>query len=97
MKGGDRNGKARRRTILKRKSLERIIFEKAEPVLQKIEDKPEPAAFDFSESYSTMEVREKYNISESALRDLIIKHKIPKLRKGWFAFVPKNIIDKLLT
>ncbi len=53
--------------------------------------------FSLSECYSTAEVREKYNISESALRVLIINHKIPKLRKGWYAYVPQKLIDSLLS
>lgn len=48
-----------------------------------------------SSYYSTQEVREKYGVSESALRQLIIKHEIPKYRRGWFAYVPKSVIDKL--
>ena len=51
---------------------------------------------DMSQWYSTEEVRQKYGISESGLRNLIIKHSIPKFRKGWYAYIPKAIIQKLL-
>ncbi len=50
-----------------------------------------------SECYSNIQIREKYCISESALRNIIIKHKIAKIKKGWFAYVPKTEIDKLLS
>lgn len=55
------------------------------------------AEISISECYSTEQVRGKFGISESGLRLLIIKHKIPKIKKGWYAYVPKSIIDKLLS
>jgi excisionase family DNA binding protein len=58
---------------------------------------PDQKQFDILECYTTEQVRGKYNISESGLRGLIIKHNIPKFRKGWFAYVPKTVIDKLLS
>jgi len=51
---------------------------------------------DFSECYTTKEVREKYGISDKALWELIKRNKIPKMKKGWFAYVPKKAIDEIL-
>jgi len=86
-------GKAGSRTIIRRSDLDKL-FDKPQPIPEK---EPEPLQYDISECYTTEQVRNKYSISESGLRLLIIKHKIPKVRKGWYAYVPKTLIDKLLS
>jgi hypothetical protein len=65
---------------------------------------PSPAAksneiFEFVEGdwYNLAEVQDKYGISLGGLNVLIKRNNIPKIRKGWFAYVPKRIIDKILT
>lgn len=52
--------------------------------------------FDIIECYTINEVLQKYSISETALQNLIKREGIPKIKKGWYAYVPKSIIDKLL-
>jgi excisionase family DNA binding protein len=81
-------------TRVKRSEIDKL-FEQPQPL--NVTPQPEQKQFDISECYTTEQVRGKYNISESGLRGLIIKHKIPKFRKGWYAYVPKTIIDKLLS
>ncbi len=49
----------------------------------------------FKDQYTTKEVREKYKLSEGALQTLLIRNNIQKSRKGWFAYVPKEPIDKI--
>lgn len=83
-------------TRVKRSDIDKL-FEQPQTVTPQPEKQPEQKQFDISECYSTEQVREKYKISESGLRGLIIKHNIPKFRKGWFAYVPKTVIDKLLS
>jgi excisionase family DNA binding protein len=58
---------------------------------------PEQQHYDISECYNLTEVLDKYSISETTLQNLIKRHEIPKIKKGWFAYVPKTIIDKLLS
>ncbi|MCF8465128.1 MAG: helix-turn-helix domain-containing protein [Flavobacteriales bacterium] len=58
---------------------------------------PEPQHFDISECYHLAEVQGKFGISETALHNLIKRNDIPKMKKGWFAYVPKTAIDKLLS
>ena len=79
-------------TRVKRSEIDKL-FEQP----QSVTPQPEQMQFDIAECYTTEQVRGKYNISESGLRGLIIKHNIPKFRKGWFAYVPKTVIDKLLS
>ncbi len=52
---------------------------------------------DISDCYNLSEVQDKYGISETALHNLIKRNSIPKIKKGWFAYVPKTVIDKLLS
>ena len=79
-------------TRVKRSEIDKL-FEQPQPVTPQ----PEQTEFDISECYTTEQVRNKYNISENGLRGVILKHNIPKFRKGWFAYVPKTIIDKILS
>ncbi|NOU46818.1 MAG: helix-turn-helix domain-containing protein [Bacteroidales bacterium] len=83
---------AQRKTLVKRSNID-TLFEQH----QIIEPQPKQMQFDISDCYTTEHVRDKYGISESGLRGLIIKHNIPKIKKGWFAYVPKTAIDKLLS
>jgi excisionase family DNA binding protein len=48
------------------------------------------------ECYTVGEVQKKFNISDSALTDIIKRNGIPKLKRGWYVYVPKKEIDKLL-
>ncbi|MEO6669285.1 MAG: helix-turn-helix domain-containing protein [Ferruginibacter sp.] len=82
-------------TRVKRSALDKL-FDKPQAATTLTESKAEQVNYDISDCYSTEQVREKYGISESALRNLIIKNQIPKFRKGWFAYVPKTAVDTLL-
>ncbi len=83
-------------TRVKRTEIDKL-FEQPRTGTVQPEKQPEQKQFDIADCYTTEQVRGKYNISESGLRGLIIKHNIPKFRKGWFAYVPKTVIDKLLS
>lgn len=89
-------GKAGKRTIIRRSDLEQLLFEQPQTVAPQPASKPEQKQFDISECYNLTEVQEKYGISEKALHDLIKRNRIPKIKKGWYAYVPKIIIDTLL-
>ncbi len=58
---------------------------------------PEQIQYAISDCYTLTEVQQKYNISESAVQQIIKRNNIPKIKKGWYAYVPKTIIDSLLT
>ena len=57
----------------------------------------EPEAIEISDCYALSEVRSKYNISDKALHEVIKRNNITKIKKGWYAYVPKNHIDKILS
>lgn len=52
---------------------------------------------EIADCYNLTEVQSKYGISETALQQLIKRYSIPKFRKGWFAYLPKADIDRLLS
>lgn len=78
-------------TRVKRSEIDKL-FEQPQPVIPQ----PEQMQFDISDCYNLTEVQDKYGISETALQNLIKRNSIPKIKKGWFAYVPKTVIDKLL-
>jgi len=79
-------------TRVKRSEIDKL-FEQP----QTEQPKPETKQYEISECYTINEVLEKYSISETALQNLIKREGIPKIKKGWYAYVPKTIIDKLLS
>lgn len=79
-----------RLTRVKRSELDKL-FEELEPEL------PHPVNYTVADCYGLTEVQIKYSISEKALHDLIKRNNVPKIREGWYAYVPKTIIDKLLS
>lgn len=90
-------GKAGKRTIIRRSDLEQLLFEQPRTLAPQPESSPEQMQFDISDCYNLTEVQDKFRISETALQNLIKRYSIPKIKKGWFAYVPKTVIDKLLS
>lgn len=93
------------RTIIKRSDID-ILFK--ENTSQKTESIPEQqkqdlniwkqsGQFDIADCYTLTEVQNKYGVSDSTVQQLIKRNEIPKIKKGWYAYVPKTIIDKLLS
>ena len=58
---------------------------------------PQQVQIDIADCYTLVEVQKLYGISEKALHNLIDRNNIPKLKKGWYAYVPKTLIDELFT
>jgi excisionase family DNA binding protein len=83
-------------TRVKRSEIDKL-FEQPQTLTPQPEKQPEQKQFDISECYNLTEVQSKYGISETALQNLIKRYEIPKIKKGWFAYVPKTVIDKLLS
>lgn len=79
-------------TRVKRSEIDKL-FEQPQPVTLQ----PKQIQFDISDCYNLTEVQNKYGISETALQKLIKRNGIPKIKKGWFAYIPKTVIDKLLS
>lgn len=43
------------------------------------------------------EIQIKFGISEKTLQDLVKRNSLPKLKKGKFVYVPKELIESLLS
>ena len=95
-----------KKTIVKRSDLDKLFKEPTnrtqpegipETQKQELNNWLHAGCFDISECYNLTEVQSKYGISETALQNLIKRNNIPKIKKGWFAYVPKTLIDKLLS
>lgn len=83
-----------KRTIIRRTDIDRIFD------LQLAVDTPEPEtnvtlSYDTSECYKFKEVMEKYNVSEKALYDIILRKRITRIKQGIYSYLPKVEIDKL--
>ncbi|MEI6848275.1 MAG: helix-turn-helix domain-containing protein [Chlorobiaceae bacterium] len=79
-------------TRVKRSEIDRL-FELSQPVMPQ----PEQQQCDISDCYNLTEVQDKYGISQTTLQNLIKRHSIPKIKRGWFAYVPKTVIDDILS
>jgi excisionase family DNA binding protein len=95
-----------KKTIVKRSDLDKLFKEPTskpkpegipEMQIQELNEWKQAGAFNISDCYTLTEVQSKYGISETAVQNLIKRNSIPKIKKGWFAFVPKTVIDKLLS
>jgi len=82
-------------TRVKRSNIDKL-FEQPRTVTPKPESKTEQIQFSIADCYSLSEARDKYGISRSTLQALIKRNSIPTIKKGWYAYVPKPIIDKHL-
>lgn len=97
---------AQRKTLVKRSDLDKLFKEPTnrtqpegipETQKQEINEWVQAGGFEIPDCYNLTEVQDKYGISETALQNLIKRNSIPKIKKGWFAYVPKVVIDKLLS
>ena len=79
-------------TRVKRSEIDKL-FEQP----QKETPQPAQKQIEISDCYNLTEIKNKYGISEAAIQSIIKRHDIPKIKKGWFAYVPKTEIDKLLS
>lgn len=95
-----------KKTIVKRSDLDKLFKEPTnrtqpegipETQKQELNNWVQAGGFDIAGCYSLTEVQDKYGISETALQNLIKRNSIPKIKKGWFAYVPKTVIDILLS
>lgn len=89
------------RTLIKRSGLDRLLNDKEteipEQQIKDLNDWKQAGVFDIKDCYTLTEVQDKYRVSESTVQQLIKRNNIPKRKKGWYAYVPKQIIDELLT
>ncbi|MDB5136598.1 MAG: hypothetical protein JWP37_3201 [Mucilaginibacter sp.] len=81
-----------KKTLIRREEIDRLFI--PEPVVPVVPDIQKVVQIEAC--YHMAEIQEKYHISEKALFELIKRNKIPKLKMGKYAYVPKERIDQLL-
>jgi excisionase family DNA binding protein len=81
---------AERMTRVKRSEINKLLDQQL-PINQYKKE------FDLTECYTIKEVLEQFTISETALQNLIKRENIPKIKKGWYSYVPKQLIEKHLS
>ena len=91
-----------KKTIIKRADLDELFKEpthrtQPEGEKQELNEKLKAGSFGISDCYNITEIQSKFGISERAVHDIIKRHEIPKIKKGWYSYVPKAVIDKLLS
>jgi excisionase family DNA binding protein len=82
-----------RKTLIRRKDID-TYFDNNLKELQQIIKTPE-IDINLENSYTIQEAQEKYNISNGALYNLIIRFKIPKKQQGKYTLVRKEDIDSI--
>ncbi len=83
-------------TRVKRSDIDKLFEQPITAPIQ-VENTPKQKQFDISEYYNLTEIKAKYGIAEATIQQLIKRNNVPKIKKGWFAYVPKVVIDKLLS
>ena len=95
-----------KKTIVKRSDLDKLFNDPTqltqpegipETQKQELNEWVQAGGFDITDCYTLTEVQNKFGISQTTLQNLIKRNSIPKIKKGWFAYVPKTVIDKLLS
>ena len=79
-------------TRVKRSDLDNLFVQP-----QNIQPPPSPIEYNISDCYTINQTINKYGISDKGLYNLIKRHSIPKIKKGRYAYIPKSLIDKLLS
>lgn len=85
-----------RKILIKRSSIDELFD------LPKIELVPKsktdlPKAYEIEECYNMNEAAEKFGVSLKALATIIEREKIPKIKKWKYVYIPKELIEKVLT
>lgn len=91
---------SQRKTLVKRSDIDSLFSStntELKTEIQGLKELEQPEQFEISDCYNLSEVQSKYGISETALQNLIKRYEVPKLKKGRFAYVPKTLIDNLLS
>ena len=93
-----------KKTIIRRSDIDELFnnnefsnYTGLEKQIKEMYDWKQAGAFDIADCYTLTEVQDKYGVSVKALYDIINRNNIPKIKKGWYTYVPKTIIDELLT
>ena len=82
-----------RKIIIKRTEVDKMFEQSEVPVkIREKTKKPRHPRF----CYSMGEAQEKFNFSEAALYSLIKRNNIPKYQSGWYTYVLKSDLERVI-
>ncbi|HRG39228.1 MAG TPA: helix-turn-helix domain-containing protein [Bacteroidia bacterium] len=84
-----------RKTLIKRSEIDRL-FEKAQVATPQPKAEVKKFRYKIEDCYTIGEVQKKFGVSDAALNNILKRKEIPRLKKGWYVYVPKVEIDKVL-
>jgi excisionase family DNA binding protein len=85
-----------RKMLIKRSTIDLLFdLQKIEPTQTKAKEKPK--SYGIEDCYNINEAAEKFGVSLKALAVIIEREKIPKIKKWKYVYVPKELIEKVLT
>lgn len=79
-------GKIGRRTIIRRVDIDKL-FTQPQPDIQ----------YSIKDCYTIGETQSKFGISEKALYEIIKRNNIPKIKHGKYTYIPKTLIQNILS
>lgn len=82
-----------RMTRVKRSEIDKLFQNNTEPLSNEVK----LIQHNIEDCYTISEIQEKFNISSGALYNIIKRNNLPKINKGKYVFVPKKMINELLT
>ena len=85
-----------RKLTIRRSDLDKFFDHEINTPSKDQERSVEIPQFHIDDCYTLTEVQKIYGISDRALHELIKRNAIPKIKQGWYSYVPKTLIDKLL-
>lgn len=85
-----------RKTTIRRSDLDKLFENNTNSVVKVPEPSIELHQYQIEDCYNMTEVQNIYGISEKALYEMIKRNNIPKIKNGWYSYVPKPLIDELL-
>ena len=92
-----------RMTRISRSDVNKLLKQEApQPTIEKPKPiysikEPEQIQFEIKDCLTIGEVQNNYGVSEKALYQVIKRYNIPKLQQGKFVYVPKLLIEEILT
>jgi len=87
---------AERMTRIRRSEIDKLLSVPTVPASKEIEIR-QSFTWPVEECYSMKEILNKYPISEKALYDVLKRNKVPRKKEGWYTYVPKILVDNLLS
>lgn len=84
-----------KKTIIKRVDLDKLFDKQPNEVPQRAIQSIQ--SIHITDCYAIGEIQAKFGVSQTAVQFIIKRNNIPKFQKGKFLYVPKIIIDKILS